>query len=57
MFYINNSFFFKFLGDIEKKYRLGVSPLCDRQTESVANIQIGNYTHWDTGWSEKCPWF
>ncbi|XP_060979379.1 high affinity cAMP-specific 3',5'-cyclic phosphodiesterase 7A isoform X3 [Dama dama] len=28
-------------GDIEKKYHLGVSPLCDRQTESIANIQIG----------------
>lgn len=30
------------LGDIEKKYHLGVSPLCDRQTETIANIQIGN---------------
>uniref|UniRef100_A0A8B9IK58 Phosphodiesterase n=1 Tax=Anser cygnoides TaxID=8845 RepID=A0A8B9IK58_ANSCY len=29
-------------GDIEKKYHLGVSPLCDRQTETIANIQIGN---------------
>ncbi|KAM9051261.1 high affinity 3',5'-cyclic-AMP phosphodiesterase 7A isoform 2-T7 [Megaptera novaeangliae] len=27
-------------GDVEKKYHLAVSPLCDRQTESVANIQI-----------------
>ncbi|XP_072460798.1 high affinity 3',5'-cyclic-AMP phosphodiesterase 7A isoform X2 [Notamacropus eugenii] len=27
-------------GDIEKKYHLSVSPLCDRQTESIANIQI-----------------
>uniref|UniRef100_A0A673ULA2 Phosphodiesterase 7A n=1 Tax=Suricata suricatta TaxID=37032 RepID=A0A673ULA2_SURSU len=32
-------------GDIEKKYHLGVSPLCDRQTESVANIQIGFMTY------------
>lgn len=37
--------FLKFTGDIEKKYHLGVSPLCDRQTESIANIQIGNYAH------------
>lgn len=34
-------------GDIEKKYHLGVSPLCDRHTESIANIQIGNYTYLD----------
>uniref|UniRef100_A0A2D4HTS0 PDEase domain-containing protein n=2 Tax=Micrurus lemniscatus lemniscatus TaxID=129467 RepID=A0A2D4HTS0_MICLE len=32
-------------GDIEKKYCLGVSPLCDRQTETVANIQIGFMTY------------
>ncbi|XP_076788283.1 high affinity 3',5'-cyclic-AMP phosphodiesterase 7A isoform X5 [Arvicanthis niloticus] len=32
-------------GDIEKKYHLGVSPLCDRQTESIANIQIGFMTY------------
>ncbi|TKC43753.1 hypothetical protein EI555_004366 [Monodon monoceros] len=31
--------------DIEKKYHLGVSPLCDRQTESIANIQIGFMTY------------
>ncbi|ETE70515.1 High affinity cAMP-specific 3',5'-cyclic phosphodiesterase 7A, partial [Ophiophagus hannah] len=31
--------------DIEKKYCLGVSPLCDRQTETVANIQIGFMTY------------
>lgn len=36
---------FYLTGDIEKKYHLGVSPLCDRQTESIANIQIGNYTY------------
>ncbi|KAK2491537.1 hypothetical protein MC885_002385 [Smutsia gigantea] len=34
-----------FTGDIEKKYHLGVSPLCDRQTESIANIQIGFMTY------------
>lgn len=32
-------------GDIEKKYHLGVSPLCDRQTECIANIQIGFMTY------------
>ncbi|XP_039102894.1 high affinity cAMP-specific 3',5'-cyclic phosphodiesterase 7A isoform X3 [Hyaena hyaena] len=32
-------------GDVEKKYHLGVSPLCDRQTESIANIQIGFMTY------------
>ncbi|XP_066874041.1 high affinity 3',5'-cyclic-AMP phosphodiesterase 7A isoform X5 [Kogia breviceps] len=32
-------------GDLEKKYHLGVSPLCDRQTESIANIQIGFMTY------------
>ncbi|XP_037601290.1 high affinity cAMP-specific 3',5'-cyclic phosphodiesterase 7A [Cebus imitator] len=32
-------------GDIEKKYHLGVSPLCDRHTESIANIQIGFMTY------------
>ncbi|KAM5314877.1 high affinity 3',5'-cyclic-AMP phosphodiesterase 7A isoform 3-T5 [Glossophaga mutica] len=32
-------------GDVEKKYQLGVSPFCDRQTESVANIQIGFMTY------------
>ncbi|KAL0599319.1 High affinity cAMP-specific 3',5'-cyclic phosphodiesterase 7A [Plecturocebus cupreus] len=31
--------------DIEKKYHLGVSPLCDRHTESIANIQIGFMTY------------
>ncbi|NWI70865.1 PDE7A phosphodiesterase, partial [Todus mexicanus] len=34
-----------FSGDIEKKYHLGVSPLCDRQTETIANIQIGFMTY------------
>ncbi|KAI6074906.1 High affinity cAMP-specific 3',5'-cyclic phosphodiesterase 7A isoform X3 [Aix galericulata] len=33
------------LRDIEKKYHLGVSPLCDRQTETIANIQIGFMTY------------
>ncbi|KAJ6664007.1 hypothetical protein lerEdw1_008961, partial [Lerista edwardsae] len=32
-------------GDVEKKYQLGVSPLCDRQTETIANIQIGFITY------------
>uniref|UniRef100_A0A2K6RAC7 Phosphodiesterase 7A n=1 Tax=Rhinopithecus roxellana TaxID=61622 RepID=A0A2K6RAC7_RHIRO len=32
-------------GDIEKKYHLSVSPLCDRHTESIANIQIGFMTY------------
>ncbi|XP_077789092.1 high affinity 3',5'-cyclic-AMP phosphodiesterase 7A isoform X1 [Podarcis muralis] len=32
-------------GDVEKKYCLGVSPLCDRQTETIANIQIGFMTY------------
>ncbi|XP_039610516.1 high affinity cAMP-specific 3',5'-cyclic phosphodiesterase 7A isoform X1 [Polypterus senegalus] len=32
-------------GDIEKKYKLEVSPLCDRQLETVADIQIGFITY------------
>lgn len=56
MFHINNSIFFFFLGDLEKKYHLGVSPLCDRQTESIANIQIGNYAYLRLSWLEKCHW-
>lgn len=56
MFHINNSIFFFFLGDLEKKYHLGVSPLCDRQTESIANIQIGNYAYLRHSWLEKCHW-
>ncbi|KAF4803176.1 High affinity cAMP-specific 3',5'-cyclic phosphodiesterase 7A [Turdus rufiventris] len=35
----------RMVGDIEKKYHLGVSPLCDRQTETIANIQIGFMTY------------
>ncbi|XP_036374524.1 high affinity cAMP-specific 3',5'-cyclic phosphodiesterase 7A-like isoform X2 [Megalops cyprinoides] len=31
-------------GDVEKKLRLEVSQLCDRQSDSVANIQIGFMT-------------
>uniref|UniRef100_W5MBP0 Phosphodiesterase n=1 Tax=Lepisosteus oculatus TaxID=7918 RepID=W5MBP0_LEPOC len=32
-------------GDIEKKYKLDVSPLCDSQTDTVENIQIGFMTY------------
>uniref|UniRef100_A0A8C3S6R5 Phosphodiesterase n=1 Tax=Chelydra serpentina TaxID=8475 RepID=A0A8C3S6R5_CHESE len=32
-------------GDVEKRYQLGVSPLCDRQSETIANIQIGFMTY------------
>ncbi|KAJ8413360.1 hypothetical protein AAFF_G00093560 [Aldrovandia affinis] len=32
-------------GDVEKKHRLEVSPLCDRQTNSVGQIQIGFMTY------------
>ncbi|XP_056155337.1 high affinity cAMP-specific 3',5'-cyclic phosphodiesterase 7A isoform X3 [Lampris incognitus] len=32
-------------GDIEKKHRLDVSPLCDRRTNTVGNIQIGFMTY------------
>nr|XP_046148764.1 high affinity cAMP-specific 3',5'-cyclic phosphodiesterase 7A-like isoform X1 [Oncorhynchus gorbuscha] len=32
-------------GDIEKKHRLEVSPLCDSQSNSMANIQIGFMTY------------
>ncbi|XP_006880588.1 PREDICTED: high affinity cAMP-specific 3',5'-cyclic phosphodiesterase 7A [Elephantulus edwardii] len=32
-------------GDLEKKYHLGVSPFCDRHSESIANIQIGFMTY------------
>lgn len=29
------------LGDIEKKHKLEVSPLCDSETNSIADVQIG----------------
>ncbi|XP_048451993.1 high affinity cAMP-specific 3',5'-cyclic phosphodiesterase 7A isoform X5 [Rhincodon typus] len=32
-------------GDIERKYKLDISQLCDRHTETVANIQIGFITY------------
>ncbi|XP_069559744.1 high affinity 3',5'-cyclic-AMP phosphodiesterase 7A isoform X3 [Brachyistius frenatus] len=32
-------------GDIEKKHKLEVSPLCDRQKNTVGNIQIGFMTY------------
>uniref|UniRef100_A0A8C6WN15 Phosphodiesterase n=1 Tax=Neogobius melanostomus TaxID=47308 RepID=A0A8C6WN15_9GOBI len=32
-------------GDIEKKHNLQVSPLCNRETNSVGNIQIGFMTY------------
>ncbi|XP_029384669.1 high affinity 3',5'-cyclic-AMP phosphodiesterase 7A isoform X3 [Echeneis naucrates] len=32
-------------GDIEKKHKLEVSPLCDRDANSVGNIQIGFMTY------------
>ncbi|CAL1596948.1 unnamed protein product [Knipowitschia caucasica] len=32
-------------GDIEKKHHLEVSPLCDREANSVGNIQIGFITY------------
>ena len=33
-----------FLGDIEKKHNLEVSPLCDRDKNTMGDIQIGNAT-------------
>ncbi|RMC15326.1 hypothetical protein DUI87_07516 [Hirundo rustica rustica] len=41
----NRVIFGSYTSDIEKKYHLGVSPLCDRQTETIANIQIGFMTY------------
>ncbi|XP_069477224.1 high affinity 3',5'-cyclic-AMP phosphodiesterase 7A isoform X2 [Ambystoma mexicanum] len=32
-------------GDVERKYKLEVSPLCDRHTANKANIQIGFITY------------
>ncbi|XP_066576538.1 high affinity 3',5'-cyclic-AMP phosphodiesterase 7A isoform X2 [Amia ocellicauda] len=32
-------------GEIEKKHKLDVSPLCDNQTNTIANIQIGFMTY------------
>ncbi|XP_064409767.1 high affinity cAMP-specific 3',5'-cyclic phosphodiesterase 7A isoform X2 [Latimeria chalumnae] len=32
-------------GDVERKFQLDVSPLCDRQTETVAKIQIAFITY------------
>ncbi|XP_078072385.1 high affinity 3',5'-cyclic-AMP phosphodiesterase 7A isoform X2 [Mustelus asterias] len=32
-------------GDIERRHKLGISQLCDRHTETVANIQIGFITY------------
>lgn len=30
-------------GDIEKKHKLEVSPLCDREANTIGNIQIGKF--------------
>ncbi|XP_029447251.1 high affinity cAMP-specific 3',5'-cyclic phosphodiesterase 7A isoform X2 [Rhinatrema bivittatum] len=32
-------------GDVERKYRLDVSPLCDRHKENISDIQIGFITY------------
>lgn len=36
-------------GDIEKKHKLEVSPLCDSDTNSIADVQIGKNVHGHTG--------
>lgn len=33
--------FFCFTGDVEKKFELEISPLCNQQTDSVPAIQTG----------------
>ncbi|MBN3272380.1 PDE7A phosphodiesterase, partial [Polyodon spathula] len=43
-FHQGNQCFF-FLGDVEKKHKLDVSPLCDRQTQTIENIQMGFMTY------------
>lgn len=37
---------FLIIGDIEKKHKLEISPLCDRASNTVGNIQIGQYLCW-----------
>lgn len=36
-----NSVFVDLEGDLERKFDLEISPLCDQQTDSVPAIQIG----------------
>lgn len=36
------SFFF-FAGDLEQKFELEVSPLCNQQKDTIPSIQIGKY--------------
>ncbi|XP_054621116.1 high affinity cAMP-specific 3',5'-cyclic phosphodiesterase 7A isoform X5 [Dunckerocampus dactyliophorus] len=40
---VTNEFFQQ--GDIEKKHKLEVSPLCDREVNTVGNIQLGFMTY------------
>ena len=37
-----------FLGDVEKKHGMAVSPLCDRLSDSTAHIQAGMHPHTHT---------
>lgn len=37
-----SSFFF-FAGDLEQKFELEISPLCNQQKDTIPSIQIGKY--------------
>lgn len=36
-------FFLFFAGDLEQKFELEISPLCNQQKDTVTSIQIGKY--------------
>jgi len=38
-----NSRFLNLVGDLERKFDLEISPLCDQQADSVPDIQTGKY--------------
>lgn len=40
---VTEEFFYQ--GDVERKCNLDISPLCDRNTSNIANIQIGFITY------------
>lgn len=36
-------FFFNVVGDLEQKFELEISPLCNQQKDTIPSIQIGKY--------------
>lgn len=39
----NSFFFFNVVGDLEQKFELEISPLCNQQKDTIPSIQIGKY--------------